>query len=148
MKDMNNYSTKHTHNETKKSTRNAGDIQALVNLRVLAIYHLGQPLFSTPSADTHINPFDPDGDCLHISNSHYHDPTNRHCRGGPIKFVQKVRQCSYEQAISYLEGWQDCQAHTDGVTVEKHPINKPIERPQKPPIQLNLFDLLTNGACR
>ena len=146
---MNNYSTKHAHNKpTKKSIRNASDIQANINLRVLAIYHLGQPLFSTPSADTHINLFDPDGDCLHISNSHYHDPSNTRNRGGPIKFIQRVRRCSYEQAVSYLEGWLDCQRSTAGVTVEEHPINQRIEQPYQPPIQLNLFDLLTNGACR
>lgn len=107
---MNNYSTKHPKSTTENKPV-AGDIQAEIDLRLLARVHLGQPLFSSPTADTHIDPFFLNGGVLHITQTHYRDPENYDNRGGAIKFIQKFRRCSYGHALSYLEGWRDRQLH-------------------------------------
>lgn len=121
-------------------SRSAGTIQAKIDLRRLVKVHCGQPLFSSSTADTHINPFNPDSPDLHVFSSYYRDPVTGD-RGGAIKFIQRARRCSYDQAIAYLEGWHDSQA------VSK-PIVIPVQHPaDKPPVQLSLFALLNERVC-
>lgn len=129
---MNDYSIKH--NKTgHENQRSAGDIQAQVSLRLLAKLHLGQPLFSTSLADTHINPFDPDSNGLHVFDDYYRAPDTGD-RGSSIKFIQRLRRCSYDQALAYLEGWLDRQS------IMTAPIqNERLE--EKTPVQLALFAL-------
>ena len=121
-------------------SRSAGTIQAKIDLRRLAKIHCGQPLFSSSTADTHINPFNPDSPDLHVFSSHYRDPVTGD-RGGAIKFIQRIRRCSYERAIAYLEGWHDCQAVGQAASIESP---KPVEQP---PVQLSLFALLKESVC-
>lgn len=132
------------HPQKIKHLSNAGDnfvsgngasIQAQIDLRTLVRFLCGPPLFSSSSADTHINPFNPDSDGLHISNSHYRDPATGD-RGGAIKFIQKFKHLSYAGAVAYLEGWLDGQA-----------VQKATETAESPPVQLVLFSLPKASVC-
>lgn len=140
---MYKYNTKQVQAVLGKANRKAAEIQAEIDLRLLAEIHLGKPLFSTSSADTHMNPFDPDGSELHISHSHYRDPATG-SGGDAIKFIQKVKSLSCAGAIAYLEGWLDCQGRADLHGENAHLHNQKIEdfpQVEKSPVQLALFAL-------
>lgn len=108
---MSNYTTKEHQYTTDPPS--AGDIQAQIDLRLLARLHLGPPLFSSATADTHINPFNPDSSDLHVFSSHYRDPVTGD-RGSAIKFLQKLLNMSYERAVGYCWGWLDAQNQEGG----------------------------------
>ena len=50
-------------------------------------------------------------------------------RGGAIKFIQKVRGCSYSDAIAYLEGWLDLIAFAKSINLETANAQLPMQLP-------------------
>lgn len=91
----------------------SGEIQARVDLQALARVYLGNGM---PGGDciSYYSPFDPDdmNGSFQVFPGYYRDVRNGD-RGGAIKFIQKVRRCSCDQAVAYLEGW----LHGQGVTL-------------------------------
>lgn len=83
-----------------------GDIQARVNLQQLAAFHLGNGLLGGSAMVFIITEFDPDNPEHHVFEGYYRNPATGD-RGGAIKFIQKLKRCSYERAIGYLDGWFD-----------------------------------------
>lgn len=128
------------HHHSRKPARTAGDIQAKIDLRAIVRLHVGQPMYSSQTADTHVFPFDPDGSEIHVFYSYYRNPDTGD-RGGAIKFIQRARRCSYDQAIAYLEGWHDSQAAVKPIVI---PVQHPAD---KHPVQLSLFALLNERVC-
>lgn len=83
----------------------ADEIQKHIDLQALARVFLGQGM---PGGDcvTYFSPFDPDDHLgsFQVFKGHYRDTRNGK-RGGAIRFVSKIRNCSYDQAIAFCEGW-------------------------------------------
>lgn len=87
--------------------RDAGAIQEQVDLQVLARLFLGDGLLGG-AGRCYINPFDPDDDSgTFLVFKDYFRDVRTGDRGSSIKFIQRIKHCSYEHAIAYLEGWLD-----------------------------------------
>lgn len=99
---MDNYITK---KEKQAHNPEAGGIQERVDLQHLARALLGNT--GTPGGDATvylIPAFNPDNPEYHIFKNYFRNPVTGD-RGGAIKFVQKMRRLSYDQAIAFLVGW-------------------------------------------
>lgn len=97
---MNQYTTK------SKIKPNAGHIQAQVNLKMIAQHILKESMPGGICLVFFIPDFDPDNSEYQIFDRYYWNPVTGD-RGGAIKFIQKVKNCSYQQAVGYIDGWLD-----------------------------------------
>ena len=59
-----------------------------------------------------------------------------------VKFIQKLKQCSYERAIGYLDGWLD-QSKVQSKFSEELAISLP---PKPKQLELALYALQNEGG--
>lgn len=99
---MRNYSTK---NKANAHRSDSGEIQAKVDLQRLAREFLGEGM-PGGTGTAYLNPFNPDdgeGTFL-VFKTHYWDVRTGD-RGSALKFIMRMRRCSYANALAFLEGW-------------------------------------------
>jgi hypothetical protein len=91
--------------QTISHKRNADDFQQAVDLQALARCLLGTPLSEAGMAQTYLIPaFDPDQPEYHVTQFFYRNPATGD-RGDCVKFVRRIRNCSFPAALSFLDGW-------------------------------------------